>query len=270
MWRFIPHGNCVEHRFLVNDVVVYGRRVEVRWSGEGFGECNSVLLTPEEPELGYSVLFAAPSGLSVVFAVLYRRPDIPEDVRAFVVRDVKDFMKCLYELGEVVSRDIVALNVLLKEGGPGYVYDLRSAFEDLLALSRKLCGGQVELVERIVIGPEVERVERAGRGVCGVGRDLVYLCDGANYVFIEQTSTDPFEVGEEYFLVVYGVYSGREYAHVLHLGEEALEAEKLLEFLRRNYDSLLRDDGTLKSVESVANIVKSFVEAVEEAGTEEG
>lgn len=265
MRRLIPCGNCVEHRFLTNDVVVYGRRVEVRWSGEGFGECNSVLLMPEEPELDYSVLFAAPSGLPVVFAALYRRPDVLENSKAFIVKDVKDFMRCLYEFGEVVVRDLVALNVLLKEEGPGYVYDLESAFEDLLTLSRRLCGGRVEPVENVIVGPEVERIEKIGRCTCGVSRDLVYLYDGTNYVFMEQASTDPFEVGEEYFLVIYGVYSGREYAHVLHLGEEALESEQLLEFLKQNCDNLLRSDGTLRSVESIASAVKSFIETSEEA-----
>lgn len=264
MWRFIPQGNCIEHRFLTNDVVVYGRRVRVRWSGEGFGECNNVLFMPEEPEMMYGAFFAAPEGLPVIFAVLYEMPDMVREVEAFVVRDVKDFMKCLYDLGEIVARDVVALNVLRREKGPGYIYDLEYAFEDLLTLSKKLCGGRVEQVEKIVIGPEVERVEQVVRGSCGVGRDLVYLHDGKNYVFIEQTSTDPFEIGEEYFLVIYGVYSGKEYGDVSYLGEEALEGKELFEFIKRNYDSLLRSDGTLKSVESILNTIKSLIEATEE------
>lgn len=43
MERVIPLRNCRAHNVIEKDVVVYGYRVNVRWSGEDFGDCNDVL-----------------------------------------------------------------------------------------------------------------------------------------------------------------------------------------------------------------------------------
>jgi len=51
---------------------------------------------------------------------------------------------------------------------------------------------------------------------------VVYIHDSFNHIFIDIRGVDPFEVGEEYVMIVYGVYEeGKELAYASCLGEES-------------------------------------------------
>lgn len=135
------------------------------------------------------------------------------------------FIECLFNHGEILARDVVALDYvpktreLLEEaerelsiGGPRYVVDVNVLFRDLLDLSRKLCGWRRRYVKSVVLGPEIDKLEKAEKNnlTYGIHENLMYLHDGVNHIFIDARGIDPFEVGEDNILIVYGVYGGRE------------------------------------------------------------
>jgi len=52
-----------------NDIIVYGCRMRIKWLGEGFNNCNDILITPEKP--GPTVMFSLSERLPVIVAILY-------------------------------------------------------------------------------------------------------------------------------------------------------------------------------------------------------
>ncbi|MEM0235831.1 hypothetical protein [Thermofilum sp.] len=275
MRRIIPLHNCRSHRIIEKDVVVYGYRVHVRWSGEDFGDCSDVLFFPEA--LDYSVFFAPSNRLPVVVAVLYSRPDIVRSVRAFVVEDTNTFIECLFNYGEIIARDVVALDYIPKTKellekaskelpiGPTYVVDVDGLFEDLLEATHKLCGSHRKHVESIALGPEIEKLEKAKRNnlIYGVSGQFMYLHDGFNHVFIDVRSIDPFEIGEENIVIVYGIYGGREEAYAAYIGEEIIDEDELRNLLDMD---ILREDNKLKAPQSIA---KQLLELISKHEQEE-
>jgi len=276
MRRVIPQNNCLGHRIIEKHVVVYGYRVFVRWSGEDFGDCNDVLFLPEKLELEYAVYFAPSERLPVVVSVLYSKPDIVKNVRAFVVDDVRRFTECLFNNAELFARDIVALNIVPKvkelleeyekDVGPVYRVDVDSVYSDLLDLCNKLCRRPTDPVEAVVIGPEIESLKRKDNIIYGAFGDLMYLNDGVNSVFIDSRSIDPFEIGEEYILIVYGVYEGgKELAYATYLGEMSPSGEVFKVFLDKHLANVLREDRRLKSPMTIAKVLHEVIEEMEES-----
>jgi len=274
MKRVVPQNNCLNHRIIEKDVVVYGYRVFVRWSGEDFGDCNDVLFLPEKLE--YMVYFAPSERLPVIVSVLYSKPDIVENVRAFVVDDVRRFAECLFNNAELLARDVVALNIVPKvkevlekyekDVGPVYRVDVDSVYGDLLDLCNKLCRRSADPVEAVAIGPEIESLKRKDNIIYGAFGSLVYLNDGVNSVFIDIRSIDPFEIGEEYILIVYGVYEGgKELAYATYLGETEPNSEIFEVFLDKHLANVLREDGRLKSPMSIAKVLHEVIEEAEES-----
>ncbi len=258
--RYLPQYNCVGHRIVSKDLVIYGYEVYIRWSGKGFGDCNDVLFLPEEP-LEYSILFAPSEKLPVVSVILYSKPDVFEDIRVFSVRDVKRFTKCLFGYAEFFARDVVVLDYiprtkeLLEEleehSGPRRVVSTKIIYNSLVESSKRLCGKNNETVEEVTLGPEIEDIRRKNKVLYSIAGNLLYLHDGVNHVFINVRSVDPFEIGEENILIVYGIYGGRELAYSIYLGEEFPE-EGHFEELVGKVESILREDGKLRSPETIA------------------
>jgi len=269
MKRVIPWNNCLSHRIIEKDIVIYGHRVFVRWSGEDFGDCNDILFLPEK--LDYIIYFAASEKLPVVTSILYSKPDIVKSVRAFVVNDVRRFAECLFNNAEFFARDVVALDVIPKakevlekhriEVGPSYLVDTNSIYSDLLDSCTKLCGSPIDLVESITLGPEIENLKKKDSLIYNISASLMYLHDGTNSVFINIRSIDPFEIGEEYILIVYGVYEGgRELAYATYLGEKVPNTKHFETLLNKYLTNVLREDGRLKSPVVIAEILHKVIE----------
>jgi len=230
MKRVIPQYGCVSHRITSKDIVVYGNRIEARWSGEDFEDCNDVLFLPEK--LNYSVFFAASEKLPVVVSMLYSKPDIVEDVKALVVYDVRKFNECVFNNAEIFARDVVALDYIPKakelfkkqriEIGPEYVVDVNDIYNDLLNLCVKVCEGYSKTIEAVILGPEIENLMKKNNITYSISENFTYIHDSFNHIFIDIRGVDPFEVSEEYVMIVYGVYEGgKELAHASYLGEES-------------------------------------------------
>jgi len=254
----------VSHSVIENDLVIYGSRVYVKWFGEGFDECNDVLIVPEKP--GYSVLFSPSERLPVVAIILYSSPDIIEAVKVLVVNDVRAFSECLFRFGDVLARDVVFMNylpVISKREerdivGPRYVVDSESLFNDLIELSAKLCNGGRATVDGVLLGSDVPELHRLGNNVTyAIADDFLYLSDGVNHAFIDVRYVDPFEVGEEGIILGYGIYSGIEEAYAIAIGEESLNKEHLSKLLKRE---VLRSDGRLKPITVLVKTLKELVE----------
>jgi len=248
----------------------------VRWSGEDFGDCNDILFLPEEP-LEYSVFFAPSERLPVVASILYAKPDVVEKVSAFAVRDVRGFMECLFNYAEIFARDVVAMDYVPRTknlfdestgliGGPKYVVSRDSLYEDLLDTCRRLCGASVhgvERVEEVALGPEVSSLKRVDGLIYSIWGNFMYIHDGVNRVFVNVRMIDPFEVGEDYLLIVYGIYHGRELAYASYLGEESVEEEHFEELLNSIKD-IVREDGRLKHPSIIAKKLIDIIQAKEE------
>ena len=84
-------------------------------------------------------------------------------------------------------------------------------FNDLIELSKRLCLRNYESVDEVIVGPELHKFEEHNRGLLySINKNFMYLSDDANHVFIDIRAVDPFEVGEEYILISYGIYGGIE------------------------------------------------------------
>ena len=273
--RVIPCSNCVGHELVEKSLVTYGYEVNVRWSGEGFGDCNDVLFLPDWP-LKYSVYFAPSERLPVVVSILYSKPDLVEKVDTLVIRDVRGFMECLFNYAEIFARDVVAIDYVprTKEffdeaegitGGPKYVVNRDSLYEDLLTACRKLCeatASGAEMVEEVALGPEISSLKRVDGLAYSIWNNLMYIHDGVNSLFIDVRVIDPFEIGEEYLLIVYGIYRGKELAYASYLGEESVEEEHYEELIRSVKD-IVRKDGRLKHPSVIAKKIIDIIESKE-------
>ena len=252
----------------------------MRWSGEDFGDCNDILFLPEEP-LEYSAFFAPSERLPVVVSILYAKPDVVEKMDAFIVRDVKGFMECLFNYAEIFARDVVAIDYVPRTkklfdestglgGGPRYVVDRDVLYEDLLDMCKRLCGVVVygaERVEEVALGPEIGSLKRVDGLTYSIWGRFMCIHDGVNSVFVDVRMIDPFEIGESYLLIIYGIYHGRELAYASYLGEESVEEEHFEELLGSIKD-IVREDGRLKHPSIIAKKLIDIIQA-EKEGEEE-
>ena len=259
----IPLNNCVGQKFLSKDLVIYGYRVYVRWSGEGFGDCNDVLFMPEE--LNYNLLFAPSRRVPVIASILYSKPDIVEKVRGFVVHDVREFVECIFNNSELLSRDLIAMDLvptlkglledLENEGElpfPRYEVRAESIYESLLSSSRALCGQSYGLVEEVSIGPEFENISIKEGVRYSISGNLLWLSDGINHVFVDLRDIDPFEIGDTFILIVYGIYGSRELTHIEYMGDETIEHEALENLVKEKLNDIVREDGMLRGPSIIA------------------
>ncbi len=273
--RLIPYNNCVKHRIISKDIVVYGHRVYVRWSSGDFGDCNDILFLSEDLE--YSVLLASSEKLPVIIAILYSKPDIVKDIKALVVRDVKDYIKCVFDYSDILAKDVVAMDFIPKVKeliekqmpeigiGPKYVANTEEIYSQFLESCSKICCKECKgYVEKVTIGPEIEYIRRVQRKeylnlVYSIAHNFMYMSDGDNHVFIDVRGIDPFEIGEDYIAVVYGVYNSKEVAYALYLGEETIEKEHFEKLVDNLLNYIIREDGKLRSPMIIANYFSKLV-----------
>ena len=252
--------------------MVYGHRVYVRWSGRGFGDCNDILFLPQR--LDHSVLFAPSKRLPVVVSILYTNPDIVEEVEGFVVNDAREFTKCLFNHAEILARDIVAMDYIPKtrnlleelskenreQLSLEYLVDTETIYRDLLDTSIELCRSHNKLVEEVILGPQIESFEKTGDIVYSVSGQFMYIYDGVNHVFVDIRDIDPFEIGEDFLLIVYGVYRGSEYTYTAYMGEETIEEDHLRKLVEKRLENILREDGKLKPPNIIAEELLKLIE----------
>lgn len=267
--RILPSDNCVNHRIISKDIIVYDRRAYVRWSGRGFGDCNDILFISED--LRYSLLFAPSRRLPVIVSILYSKPNIVRELRALIVGNVKEFIKCLFNYAEIIVKDLVALDYMTETkeiieankdatSGLKYVADISLLYKELLDTCKKLCktNENKEHVE-IFLGPEIDTIKQLNKINYSIQEDFTYIHDGSNSVFIDIREIDPFEVGEEYILIIYGVYNGRELAHASYLGEETPEEQHFRELVSNALEDILREDSKLKSPKIIAERLTNII-----------
>ena len=135
-------------------------------------------------------------------------------------------------------------------GGPKYVTDVNVLYKELLDTYKRLCNlknHDIEEIEEVVLGPEIDTIKHTIGITYSIQGNFMYIHDGLNSVFIDVRGIDPFEVGEEYVLIVYGVYHGKELVYASYIGEETLEGEHLRELVNNVIKDIIREDGRLKS-----------------------
>jgi len=66
-------------------------------------------------------------------------------------------------------------------------------------------------------------------------------------------------VGEEYVLIMYGVYHGKELVYASYIGEETLEEEHLRELVNNVIKDIIREDGRPKSPQTIAKKLTDII-----------